>query len=147
MTAFALSAAAPLRSRFAVMPMTMHLIFCAFATVVFIAIFLRKKTVSSLVWLLICDTTAILQFFGDKSTATAVAVSEIFLFAILIFTTVNEKIAAKRKAIRQSEEAEHPDSFLPEDLNDIDKLIKSETSNLADSSDDVIKNAFEDDHR
>lgn len=140
-----LLSASVLRSRFVVMPFMMHLGFCILATVVFVAIFLRKKTISSLIWLLICDSTLILQFFGDKSTATAVLICEIFLFIMLFWASANERIAAKKKKLREEEEAAHPDAFLPEDLNDIDKLIKSETTNIADNSNDVIHNAFEDD--
>ncbi len=136
-----------LRGRFTPVPTAWHICFCIFATIVFAAIFLRKKTVSSLIWLLICDTPIVLQFFGDKSTAAAVAICEIFLFALLFWTTSNERIAKKKQQLREEEEQKHPDAFFPEDMGDIDRLIKSESSNLADNKDDVIHNAFEDDRR
>lgn len=140
-----LSATAELRSRFAIMPFPLHIGFCLFATVVFAIIFIRKKTVSSLIWLLICDTTAVLQFFDDRLTATAVAVCEIFLFAMLIVVSIREKKAEKALKLQEEKEAENPSESFPEDLGDLDKLIKSETQNLSDNSDDVIHNAFEDD--
>lgn len=135
-----------LRSRFTPLPATSHLLFCAFATVVFLLIFLRKKTVSSLIWLLICDTTAVLQFYNDKSTASAVAICEVFLFIILIWIRTHEKIAEKQRLEREKKEKELAEGAYPDNLGDIDKLIKAETTNIADNSDDVIKNAFEDDH-
>ncbi len=138
-------AASVLRSRFAPMPAWLHIGFCVFAAVVFGAIFIRKKTLSSLIWLLICDTTVVLQFYNDKISATAVAICEIFLFLILFWALANERIKEKKRLLREEEEKKHPEAFFPEDLNDIDKLIQSENQNIPDNSDDVIKNAFEDD--
>ena len=142
-----LSAAAKLSSRFTPMPFPLHIGFCVFATVVFLVIFLRRKTVSSLVWLLICDATAILQFYPDKKTASAVGICEIFLFAVLFWTAANEKIERDRRLIKETmEEEEAPDDDPPpEDLKDIEMLIKSETTNIASGKDGVIENAFEDD--
>lgn len=142
-----LPAAAKLSSRFTPMPFPLHIGFCVFATVIFLIIFLRRKTVSSLVWLLICDATAILQFYPDKKTATAVGICEIFLLMVLFWTTANEKIEQKRRMIKETmDEEEAPDDEpLPEDLKDIEMLIKSESANIATNKDGVIENAFEDD--
>ena len=144
-----LSAAAQLSSRFTPMPFGLHIGFCVFATIIFLIIFLRRKTVSSLVWLLICDATAILQFFPDRATATAVGVCEIFLFVVLFWTSANEKILQKRRFIKETvtEEEAFDDEPMPEDLYDIEQLIRSESTNIADNSDGVIENAFEDDRR
>lgn len=142
-----ISAAAVLRSRFAPMPLGLHIAFCVFATVVFGLIFIRKKTVSSLIWMLICDTTAVLQFFNDPMTATAVAVCEIFLFALLAVVSIREKKAEKAKKLAEENADEEPEQQFPDDLNDLDRLIKSEKSKLSDNSNDVIHNAFEDDRR
>lgn len=143
------TAAAQLNSRFTPMPFGLHIGFCLFATVVFLTIFLRRKTISSLVWLLICDATAILQFYPDKTTATAVGICEIFLFVVLFWTSTNEKIEKKRRQLIEvvTEEEDPDDEPLPEDLKDIEQLIRSETSNIADNSGGVIENAFEDDRR
>lgn len=142
-----LPAATKLSSRFTPMPFPLHIGFCVFATVIFLIIFLRRKTVSSLVWLLICDATAILQFYPDKKTATAVGICEIFLLMVLFWTTANEKIEQKRRMIKETmDEEEAPDDEpLPEDLKDIEMLIKSESANIATNKDGVIENAFEDD--
>ena len=144
-----LSAAAQLQSRFTPMPFGLHIGFCIFATIVFLIIFLRRKTVSSLVWLLICDATVILQFYSDKTTATAVGICEIFLFVVLFWTSANEKILQKRRRLKETvtEEEDPDDEPLPEDRGDIEQLIRSETMNIADNSDGVIENAFEDDRR
>ena len=144
------SAAAQLQSRFTPMPFGLHLGFCVFATIVFLLIFLRRKTVSSLVWLLICDATVILQFYHDKTTATAVGICEIFLFVVLFWTSTNERILAKRRKLKEAvTEEEDPDDEdpLPEDRGDIEQLIRSESMNIADNSGGVIENAFEDDRR
>ena len=149
---FDLVSAATLNGRFTPMPMGLHIGFCLFATVVFLIIFLRRKTISSLIWLLICDATAILQFFPDKSTATAVGICEIFLLVILFWTSTNERIEKKRRKLKEAvADAEDPDEEfdepLPEDRHDIQQLIESETANIADNSGGVIENAFEDDRR
>ncbi len=127
--------AAQLRSRFAPMPPALHIIFCAVATVTFLAIYLRKKTLSSIIWLLICDATLILQLFGDSLTAAAVGICEIVLFIVLWKVSRDEKKSARA--------SENP----PDDgREDIAKLVKAERKKInADGSDDVISNAFEDD--
>lgn len=145
-----ITSAAQLSSRFTPMPTGLHLGFCVFATIIFLIIFLRRKTVSSLIWMLICDTTAILQFYYDPKTALAVGICELIMFVVLFFVSAREKKEQKKRAAEleskkalEAVEAEKADS---DDLLDIEKLIKSERSKLVDdSTTDIIGNAFEDD--
>lgn len=135
-----------LRSRFTPVPTGIHIGFCIFATVVFLLIYFRKKEVSSLIWALICDATLILQFYHDNLTALAVGICEIVLFAALIFVSLREW-RARREAEKAKKLQENPsEGPAPEadDLEDIDKLVRSEMQKLADDGNDVIKNAFED---
>ena len=133
---------AELKSRFTPMPTGLHLWFCLFATLVFLVIFLRRKTVSSIIWIMICDTTAILQFYSDSKTALAVGICEIVLFAILIWVSFGEwKERKRREAEEAALEAESEDA--EDNLEDIEKLVRNERSKLADDKDDIIKNAFE----
>lgn len=135
-------AAAGLRSRFAPMPTNLHIIFCIAATVIFLLIFLRNKTVSSLIWAMICDATLILQFYDDSSTALAVGICEIFLFAILIFVSIGEKNRSKKSVDGSKQDPEPPE---PDDRKDIENLIKAEQNKIPGKDSDIIDRAFEDD--
>lgn len=150
-----ISAAAELSSRFAPIPKDLHLGFCVFATIVFMIIFWRNRTVSSIIWALICDSTAILQFYDDLNTAFAVGACEVVLFGILIWIsraerqTLEQEGAAEEALEIAAEVEEDPEcggADEPDDLEDIAKLVRSERSKLADAGDgdDIIKNAFED---
>lgn len=141
-----------LRSRFAPLPTGLHLGFCAFATVIFLLIYLRKKNLSSIIWMLICDATVILQFYGDSTTATAVGICEIILFAILAKVSFSEHMAARAEkkaaeaAKAAAETSEDSTESEPDERDDIAKLVKAERQKLnADGKDDIISNAFEDD--
>lgn len=148
-----ISAAAALSSRFAPIPKDLHIGFCVFATVLFLIIFLRQRTVSSIIWALICDSTAILQFFDDSNTAFAVGLCEVLLFCILIWFSrkewrEREQRDAAEEALEIAEEVEvDPDGEgadrKPDDLEDIARLVRFERRRLADNDDDIIKNAFE----
>lgn len=150
-----ISAAAELSSRFAPIPKELHLGFCVFATIVFLIIFMRRRTVSSIIWALICDTTAILQFYDDSNTAFAVGLCEVVLLGMLIWIcrgelqTLEQEDAAEEALEIAAEVEKDPESDgddEPDDLEDIAKLVRSERSKLADADDDddIIKNAFED---
>lgn len=145
-----ITSAAQLSSRFTPMPTGLHLGFCVFATIIFLIIFLRRKTVSSLIWLLICDTTAILQFYYDPKTALAVGICELIMFVVLFFVSAREKKEQKKRAAelesKKALEAVGAEKADSDELLDIEKLIKSERSKLVDdSTTDIIGNAFEDD--
>lgn len=144
MITLAVDSMSTVRSRFTPLPLNMHLWFCVYATVVFMIIFYRRKSVSSLIWALICDATLILQFYNDKYTAAAVFVCEVVMFAILAVLWVRDKKAAKLKAAAE-ESSEQPDESEKEDnLEDIAKLVKTERDRL-DNGGSIIDNAFEDD--
>ena len=136
---------AELRSRFTPVPKGLHLGFCAFATVIFLMIYLRRKSVSSLIWILICDSTAILQFYNDRRTALAVGICEVILFAILFWVWLGEYRERKKAEVSNKQAAAEEAPPESDELKDIEKLVKTERSKLADNSDDIIKNAFEDD--
>lgn len=134
--------AAALSSRFAPMPFGLHIGFCVVATAVFLISFALNRKVSSLIWALICDATAILQFYNDRATAIGVGICEIVLFIILFWMWLGERKEQKNKPSDKSDENK-PDG---DDRDDIAKLVKTEMKNLADDGkDDIISNAFEDD--
>ena len=133
--------ATTLGSRFTPMPLKIHLPFCIFATLIFLIIWIRRKSTSALIWALICDATLILQFFTDPLTALAVGIGEVVMFILLFILWIRDKISAKK-----AKKAEGDKPGDPSDRSDIEKLIKSEMQNIAGhNGDDVISSAFEDD--
>lgn len=143
MITLAVNIMSEVRSRFVVLPMSLHLAFCAFTTAVFLILFFRGKKLSNLIWAIACDTTLILQFYNDKYTAGAVFICEVVLFAILAWLWFRDKKAAK--LISATEEADDGgDTPKDDDLEDIAKLVKTERDRL-DNDGSVIDNAFEDD--
>ena len=132
---------AMLNSRFTPMPMKFQLPFCIVATLIFLIIFLKRKNISSIIWILICDATLILQFYNDRTTALAVGICEIFLFAVLFVLWIRGKIAAKNSPPEDS--SPDPEN---DDRADIEKLMKSEMQNIVpEKKEDVIGSAFDDD--
>lgn len=129
-----------LSGRFTPMPFGLHIGFCVLATAVFLTVYFRHKSLSALIWALICDATLILQFYGDKTTALGVGICELVLFGILLWLYIKERPGKKA-----AEQDASPDDPGDDDRSDIEKLVKSEMQNLADGSDDIISNAFEDD--
>ncbi len=135
-----------LRSRFTPLPAKLHIIFCLLATVIFLVHYFRRKKVSSLIWILICDSTVILQFYSDRRTAIAVGICEIVLFAVLFKVWFVEYRERKKAAEEEKKKTpDEPSTPEQDELKDIEKLVKTERSKLADNSDDIIGNAFEDD--
>lgn len=127
-----------IQSRFAPLPKKLHLIFCVLATILFIVLYIRHRRIKDLLWLIVCDTTAILQFFGDKYTAFAVGVCEVILLAMIFFEHMKEKRNQKSDENNSKKDA-HTD-----ELDDIAKAVKSERSKLSsDTPDDVISSAFD----
>ncbi len=132
-----------LQNRFAPLSMNLHIIFCILATVLFIIIYLRTKKLSNIFWLLICDATVILQWFGDKTTALGVGICEIVLFAFLVLELRKEKKNDEADAKKASLNAEGIGEVLDE-LKDIEKVVKSERKAIIKEEIDVIGEAFED---
>lgn len=132
-----------LQNRFAPLPMNLHIIFCILATALFLLLYFRTKKLSNIFWLLICDATIILQWFGDPVTAVGVGICEIVLFALLIVEMRKEKkaeLSAKKDSGNKGEEVE-------DDLSDIEKVVKSERKAIINEEIDVIGEAFEDDNK
>lgn len=131
-----------LQSRFAPVPQTLHLIFCLAATLLFAVIYIRNKKLSNIYWLLICDTTLILQFYSDSITATVVAICEIILLGLVIYQSNKEA-----KADKAAEEATlKADSEA--DIKELDDLVKSERKAiLGENKVDVIADAFDTDDK
>ncbi len=126
-----------LQNRFAPLPKKLHIIFAVVATILFLVLYVRQKKLSDLLWLLILDTTLILQFFGDPVTATGVGVVEVVLIALLIWTSVKEN--KEKKARLAAEKAAEADP-----MDELDELVKSERKAIIDDSKvDVIGEAFE----
>lgn len=131
-----------LQSRFAPVSMNLHLIFCAVATVLFVVLYIKNKKLSDIYWLLICDTTLILQFYSDSVTATFVGICEVLLLALVIYQSSKETKAAK--AVKA--EAENTDNEA--DMEDLADLVKSERKAiLGGDKVDVIGNAFDTDDK
>ncbi len=126
-----------LQNRFAPLPRNLHIIFAVAATVLFLVLYLRNKKLSDLLWMLVLDTTVILQFFGDPITATAVGIVEVILIALLIWTTNKE--SKEEKARIAAEMAAEADP-----MDELDELVKSERKAIIDDNKvDVIQDAFE----
>ncbi len=132
-----------LQSRFAPLPMKLHIIFCLLASALFLVLYLRTKKMSNVIWLLICDATIILQWFGDSETAVGVAICEIALFALLVI-----ELRAEKKAEAAAKKAAEGDAeVIEDDLSDIEKVVKSERKAIINEEIDVIGEAFEDDNK
>ena len=126
-----------LQNRFAPLPRNLHIIFAVAATVLFLVLYLRNKKLSDLLWMLVLDTTVILQFFGDPITATAVGIVEVILIALLIWTTNKE--SKEEKARIAAEMAAEADP-----MDELAELVKSERKAIIDDNKvDVIQDAFE----
>lgn len=132
-----------LQSRFAPLPMKLHIIFCLLASALFLILYLRTKKMSNVIWLLICDATIILQWFGDPETAVGVAICEIALFALLVI----ELRAEKKAEVAAKKAAEGDAEVVEDDLSDIEKVVKSERKAIINEEIDVIGEAFEDDNK
>lgn len=125
-----------LQSRFAPLPMHLHIIFCVLATVLFIVIYLRNKKLSNIFWLLICDATLVLQWYGDKVTALGVGICEIVLFVLLVLELRKEKKA-------DAEKTSEKNGDVVDELKDIEKVVKSERKAIMNEEADFIDEAFE----
>ncbi|MCD7784975.1 MAG: hypothetical protein LUH18_05270 [Oscillospiraceae bacterium] len=132
---------AELQSRFAPLPKNMHIIFCIIATVVFLALYLRKRKIVDFLWLFVCDLPLILQFYGDPTTAAVVGVCEvILLIAIFVFW-----IQDRKNSKNQLDDESGTDGGDVDDLKDVEQAVKVERSKLAgnDADDNVINQAFD----
>lgn len=129
-----------LQNRFAPLPLEMHAAFCAVATVLFLFLFLRKKRMSDLYWMLVCDTTLILQFYYDPATATAVGICEIVLLGLIVWEAVKE--AKAKKAAKLAEKEAEKNSA--DEIEELDQLVRSERRAIMDENKvDVIGDAFD----
>ncbi len=131
-----------LQNRFAPLPQKLHIAFCVFATVFFIFCYLRYRRLSDILWMIICDITLILQFYGDKYTALTVGICEIILFA-LMFLDYRKKKSAEKAAESESKRNEDSNGGKPDDLSDIEKAVRTERSKVVKNDSDVISSAFD----
>ena len=133
-----------LQNRCAPLPMNLHIGFCVLATLLFLLIYLRTKKLSNIYWLLICDATIILQWYGDPITAAGIGICEIVLFVILILELRKEKRADAQKA--EAEQKAEGNAEPEDDLSDIAKVVKNERKQIINEKIDVIGEAFEDEN-
>ncbi len=135
---------AALQSRFAPLPKNMHIIFCIIATVVFLALYIRKRKIVDFLWLFVCDLPLVLQFYGDSTTATVVGVCEVILLVAIFVFHLQDRIAADYQPDYDSE-SDVSDSKDIDDLKDVEQAVKVERSKLAgnDVDDNVISQAFD----
>ncbi|MCD7803799.1 MAG: hypothetical protein LUH03_01405 [Oscillospiraceae bacterium] len=135
---------ASLQSRFAPLPKNMHIVFCIIATVVFVALYIRKRKMVDFLWLLVCDLPLILQFYGDSTTATVIGVCEVILLVAIFVFHLQDRKAAKNQTEDDSQ-SDESDSGDVDDLKDVEQAVKVERSKLAgnDADDNVISQAFD----
>lgn len=132
-----------LQNRFAPLPLRLHVIFCVLSTLLFAFLYFRTKKMSNIFWLLICDATIILQWYGDPITATGVGLCEIVLFVLLIIE-INKEKKAEIQAKKASDNEAKP---IEDDLSDIEKVMKNERKAIIKEDIDIIGEAFEDDNK
>lgn len=129
-----------LQNRFAPLPMKLHIAFCVVATVLFLILYLRKKRMSDLYWMLVCDTTLILQFYYDPLTATAVGVCELVLLSLIVWEAIKESKAQKAARLAEKEAEKNSEN----EIDELDKLVKTERRAIMDENKvDVIGDAFD----
>lgn len=132
-----------LQNRFAPLPKSLHLAFCALASLLFIVLYLRHKRLNDLLWLIVCDLTLILQFYGDKTTALAVGICEVILLIFIFIEYLkNLKAAMAKKAAEKAAAQAEEDG--EDDLKDIEKAVNQERSKLAPEGGDIVSQAFDD---
>lgn len=131
-----------LQNRFAPLPQKLHIAFCVFATVFFIFCYLRYRRLSNILWMIICDITLILQFYGDKYTALTVGICEIILFAIM-FLDYKKKKSAEKAAESATKNNDDGSNVKPDELSDIQKAVRTERSKVVKDDNDVISSAFD----
>ncbi|MCC8196062.1 MAG: hypothetical protein LIO49_04545 [Ruminococcus sp.] len=134
---------AALQSRFAPLPKNMHIVFCIIATVVFVALYIRKRKMVDFLWLLVCDLPLILQFYGDSTTAAVIGVCEVILLIAIFVFHVQDRKAARNQSEDDSQSGEGGEDV--DDLKDVEQAVKVERSKLAgnDADDNVISQAFD----
>ncbi|MCD7732572.1 MAG: hypothetical protein LUH56_03940 [Oscillospiraceae bacterium] len=135
---------AALQSRFAPLPKNMHIVFCIIATVVFVALYVRKRKMVDFLWLLVCDLPLILQFYGDSTTATVIGVCEVILLVAIFVFHLQDRKAARNQSEDDSQ-SDEGDGGDVDDLKDVEQAVKVERSKLAgnDADDNVIYQAFD----
>lgn len=132
-----------LQNRFAPLPKDLHILFCSLATILFLILYFRYKRLSDLLWMIACDLTLILQFYGDKVTAFCIGICELILLCLIFCEFVKSKKAelAKKTAVKAAAKTDNSEE---DDLKDIEKAVTSERSKLApESGNDIISQAFD----
>ncbi|MCD8005720.1 MAG: transmembrane domain-containing protein [Oscillospiraceae bacterium] len=134
---------AELQSRFAPLPKNIHIFFCIIATIVFLALYIRKHRIVDFLWLFVCDLPLILQFYADSTTAAVIGVCEVILLVAIFVFWLQDRKAAKNQAQDDSESKD--DSGDADDLKDVEQAVKVERSKLAgnEADDNVISQAFD----
>ncbi len=134
--------AAELQSRFAPLPKNMHIAFCIIATIVFLALYIRKRKIIDFLWLFVCDLPLILQFYGDSTTAAVIGICEVILLALIFVFWLDERRTAKKQS-QDDQDSENGGDV--DDLKDVEQAVKVERSKLAgnDADDNVISQAFD----
>lgn len=87
-----------LQSRFAPIPITVHIAFCILATLLFTVLYIRQRKIADFLWLIVCDIPLILHWYGDAQTAYTVLGCEIVLLFLIFIEWLKERKAKKEKA-------------------------------------------------
>ncbi len=133
-----------IQSRFAPLPKNLHIGFCIFATAFFILLYVKYRKINDLLWLVVCDLTVILQFFGDKYTAFAVGVCEVILLGMIFVQHRSEQKAVKSQSSKDASGESPCNQNNVDDLKDVEKAVRIERSKvIRDNSQDVIGQAFD----
>ena len=98
-----------LQSRFAPIPITIHIAFCIFATALFTILYIRHGKIADFLWLVVCDIPIILHWYGDAKTAYTVLGCEVILLALIFIEWLKE-----RKAQKEAPKAEKTEVPTPE---------------------------------
>ncbi len=98
----------PLQSRFAPIPMGVHIAFCVLATILFAVLFIRQKKLSDFLWIIVCDLPIILQWYGNAVTAYFILACEIILLGLIFWEWLKDrkKNIAEAKALEETETAD-----------------------------------------
>lgn len=111
---------------YAPLPLGLHLLFCAFATLLYLILFFRRKHKRYFYTMLAIDLTLLTQLGDNSFSILVIAVAEVVLLMMILVdyikTTVEEKRIAEaaeaQQAIAEAEAAEQEGAEAVEDTAD-----------------------------
>lgn len=128
---------AAIQNRFAPLSKNIHLLFCVFATILFLILYFRHKKIKDIFWMLACDMTAILQFYGDRLTAAVIGIFELVLLVLIFNEYRKEPKPDKKKKKKDGGDTSK------DDRKDIEKAVKAERNRIPAEDGDIVSQAFD----